>query len=239
VETACCSNESTDAGSPSQLRLGRVNIPLRAGNVELLLQHHLAREERVGDRGKTAVAADTGCLFHCGCGFQRGLPCLDTRAARIKGEIRFLHCEYHALLLTVELQVGGEQGLCRAGEIRGAPTEIQQQPIQPHQRLEHAGANQEWPHLVVVREMGIAGHAYGAERRQIGAFGNPEPGSGGARCFPRRTRLGVCLLGKIDQIRQVVDPPMLNCRGRRSRPRGKRIQRGFPAGNARRLFRRP
>jgi hypothetical protein len=97
-----------DADRLRQLRLGRVNIPLRAGNVELLLQYHLAREERVGDRGETAAAADTGCLFHCGCGFQRGLPRLDTCAARIEGEIRFLHSEYHTLLLTVELQVGGK-----------------------------------------------------------------------------------------------------------------------------------
>jgi hypothetical protein len=98
-----------DADRLRQLRLGRVNIPLRAGNVELLLQYHLAREERIGDRGEAAAAA--GRLFHCGCGFQRGFPCLDTRAARIEGEVRFLHCEYHALLLTVELQVGGKQGL--------------------------------------------------------------------------------------------------------------------------------
>jgi hypothetical protein len=68
--------------------LRRVNIPLRAGNVELLLQYYLAREERIGDRGETGAAADTGGLFHSGCGFQRGLPCLDMRAARIEGEIR-------------------------------------------------------------------------------------------------------------------------------------------------------
>jgi hypothetical protein len=29
------------------------------------------------------------------------------------------------LLLTVEQQIGGKQGLCRAVEIGGAPTEIQ------------------------------------------------------------------------------------------------------------------
>ena len=106
-----------------------MNIPLRAGNVELLLQYHLAREERICDRGETAAAADAGRLFHRGCGLQRGFPCRDTSPPRIEGEIRLLHSEYHALLLPVELQIGGKQGLGRAIEIRGAPTEIQQQPI--------------------------------------------------------------------------------------------------------------
>ena len=141
-----------------------MNITLRAGNVKLLLQYHLAREESVGDRGETAAAADTGRLFHRGCGFERRLPCRDTSTARIEGEMRLLYSEYHALLLTVKLQIGGKQGLGRAVEIRGAPTEVQQQPIQPQQRLEHTGADQERPHLVVVREVGIAGHTGGGER---------------------------------------------------------------------------
>src|SRR5689334_2483442 len=50
-----------------------------------------------------------------------------------KPKYAFLHSKYHALLLAVELQVGGKQGLGRAVEIRCAPAEIQQQPIQPQQ----------------------------------------------------------------------------------------------------------
>ena len=239
METACCSNESTDAGSPSgsgrdesEATCGReagempiacascasaawtsrcalamsnccCNTTWRASSVSVI-------------EARPAAAADAGRLLHCGCSFQRRLPCRNPSAARIEGEIRFLHSEYHALLLAVELQIGGKQGLGRAVEIRGAPTEVQQQPIQPQQRLEHTGANQERPHLVVIRQVGIAGHADGAERRQIGAFRNPEPGGRGACCLPRRTRLGVGLLRKIDQIRQVVDAPRLNRSGSRS-----------------------
>jgi len=62
-----------------------------------------------------------------------------------------MHCEYHASLLTVKLQVGGKEGPCRAVEIRGAATEVQQQPIQAQQWLEHTRADQERPHLVVIR----------------------------------------------------------------------------------------
>jgi hypothetical protein len=50
------------------LRLGRVDVTLRTGNVELLLQDHLAREQSIGDRGEAAAAADAGRLLHCGCG---------------------------------------------------------------------------------------------------------------------------------------------------------------------------
>jgi hypothetical protein len=78
-----------------------VDITLSTGNVELLLQDHLAREERIGDRDEPAAAADAGRLFHCGCGLQRRLPSRDASSARIEGEIAFLHREYHALLLTI------------------------------------------------------------------------------------------------------------------------------------------
>ena len=80
-----------------------MDVTLRAGNIELLLQYDLAREERIGDRGEPAAAADAGRLFHRGCGLQRGLPGRDASPARVEAEIRFLHREYHALLLTIEL----------------------------------------------------------------------------------------------------------------------------------------
>src|SRR5271166_1808355 len=84
------------------------SVALRTGNVELLLQYHLAREERICDRGEAAAGADVGRLFHRGCGLQRGFSGRDASPPRIEGEIRFLNSEYHALLLAVELQIGGK-----------------------------------------------------------------------------------------------------------------------------------
>ena len=197
-------------------------------------------EERIGDRGEAAAAADVGRLLHCGCGLQRRLSCRDPGAARVEGKIRFLHIEYDALLLTIKLQISGKEGLGRAVDIRGTSTEVQQQPIQPQQRLEHTRCEPRTvPILVVIRQAGIAGHANGAERRQIGSFGDRRAWQPQRVLLatPRVSPGSFAAQDRSDAAGRRRARPEL--RGSRSRPSGERLQRGLPAGNARRFFRGP